>query len=248
MTKNIYTAITGIGIGILMGLSKSPILAQILVPILTVMVSLISILSGQTTPTKSEEASTILGLKNINILPVMSLVIGLVFGAYFGLLARNYDITNPSTWAKRTKSDNEIDSLTFDIKLLSLRQSKLILEKQNNYLLNQEIKPNSDGLTYSDLTNLLKSFEEQNKKIEKFALNTDDKSKDLEEKSILHGVKGASAESVCKIKKFCRLDGVDLIFACQYIDNAEIREIINSSTINIDSLKSKMHRICKCNQ
>ncbi|MDX2278079.1 MAG: sulfite exporter TauE/SafE family protein [Saprospiraceae bacterium] len=83
---------TGVGIGIFLGLSDSPILLQILVPILTVIAGLLSILSGQKTNENSSGSGNLLD-KNISPFPIMWLIIGMVAGAFTGLLAKNYDVT-----------------------------------------------------------------------------------------------------------------------------------------------------------
>jgi hypothetical protein len=243
--KNIYTLIAGFGIGILMGLSKSPILVQILVPVLTLFVSLISVLSGQSGQTKSEEVgTTILGLKNVNILPIMAMIVGLVFGAFIGLICRNYDITNPSAWSKKTKFDLSIDSLNMDIKLLSLNQQKIVLEKQNKYLVLQEIKANTESsLTFSELTSIKKISEDQNNKI-----NIPDKRESKESQSVLFGEKGMSIEQACKlIPKICDLSPAELVAACLRIDDYDIKTILRSSKIDTDSLKFKISETCNCN-
>ncbi len=88
------SASIGTLVGIFLGLSESPILLQILIPLLTVIVGLLSILTGQKSdekPTTNE--TTFLGNKNISPFPIMWVVLGMVAGSFMGLLAKNYDIT-----------------------------------------------------------------------------------------------------------------------------------------------------------
>lgn len=241
--RNIYTLITGFGIGILMGLSKSPILAQILVPVLTLFVSLISILSGQSGQTKPDEQGSILGFKNVNILPITALVIGLVLGSLNGLIFQNSDITNPTTWHKKDKYDIAIDSLNMDIKLLSLKQEKIVLEKQNNFLVSQEVKANSESnLIFSELTNIRNDIAMQNNKT-----IVPDKQDAKESQTLLFGANGMSIRQACKlIPTICDLPPAELVAACIRIDDYDIIEILRGPKINTDSLKSKINKICKC--
>jgi len=94
MKNNIAIFFTGIGIGIFLGLSESSILLQILVPLLTVIAGLLSILTGQkSNDNTSTNGSNLLINKNISPFPIMWMVIGMVIGSFTGLLAKNYDIT-----------------------------------------------------------------------------------------------------------------------------------------------------------
>lgn len=94
MKNNTAIFLTGIGIGIFLGLSESPILLQILVPLLTVIIGLLSVLTGQKSDDKtSGNESNLLLNKNISPFPIMWMVMGMVIGSFIGLLAKNYDIT-----------------------------------------------------------------------------------------------------------------------------------------------------------
>ena len=215
------------------------------------MASLVSILTGQTIQAKSGETSNILGLKNISVLPIMLLISGIVLGAYFGLLSKNFDITNQGKLFGNTvsyKGDPAIDSLIVKIKLLTLRQEVLILEKQNEYLLHQRIVPTSEILSFNDFTNLKKELGEQNNTIDIFTKkNIDTKinspEKEVKSVTVLHAT---TMEDLCKISYICRLTGADLVAACKNIADYDIKSIVKSPIINTDSLKFKINQICNC--
>ncbi len=110
---------TGLGIGIFLGLSESPILLQILIPLLTVVVGLLSILTGYQ---KDENLNTSEGSnltnKNISPFPIMWVVLGMVAGSFLGLLAKNYDITGRGEMFGQTTAENANLKLEDDTKVL----------------------------------------------------------------------------------------------------------------------------------
>jgi hypothetical protein len=100
MKNYIALFFTGIGIGIFLGLSKSPILLQILVPLLTIIVGLLAILTGQKgfeKPEKEGKEYSLLKLSNINVFPIMWMVLGMVAGSALGILAREYQVLSPNS-------------------------------------------------------------------------------------------------------------------------------------------------------
>ncbi len=108
---------TGLGIGIFLGLSESSILLQILIPFLTIIVGLLSILTGQKNDDKSNtNDSSLLTNKNISPFPIMWVVLGMVAGSFLGLLAKNYDITGrgeifgQTTYSKELSSTKLVDA------------------------------------------------------------------------------------------------------------------------------------------
>lgn len=111
MKNSIGLFFTGVGIGIFLGLSESPILLQILIPLLTIIVGLLSILTGQKNEEKPNQSEgNLLVNKNISPFPIMWVVLGMVVGSFLGLLAKNYDITGrgvmfgqPTTYSPDTK-------------------------------------------------------------------------------------------------------------------------------------------------
>lgn len=116
MKNGIGLFFTGIGIGIFLGLSESPILLQILIPLLTIIVGLLSILTGQ----KSEEKSNtnegnLLVNKNISPFPIMWVVLGMVAGSFLGLLAKNYDITGQGVMFGQPTSRDFTDTKLVDV-------------------------------------------------------------------------------------------------------------------------------------
>jgi|GEM_PF-5476890 len=121
MKNNLATFISGISMGILIGLSESEILAKILVPILTVVIGALSILVGYKTSEKGDDSSAGFEklINRINLFPIMFLVVGIVVGAFGGLYAKNYDIMSPKT----TIVDNENTQASSD----SQRKSRTIL-------------------------------------------------------------------------------------------------------------------------
>jgi len=97
MKNNIALFFTGFGIGVFLGLSKSPILLQILVPILTIVVGLLAILTGQENGSGYDKKDTSFSkMKNINAFPIMWMILGMVSGSVPGMLARNYNILSPN--------------------------------------------------------------------------------------------------------------------------------------------------------
>jgi len=107
MKNNIGLFFTGVGIGIFLGLSESPILLQILIPLFTITVGLLSILTGQKSDEKSNtDKENLLINKNISPFPIMWVVLGMVLGAYLGLLAKNYDITGRGVIFGQTTAKN----------------------------------------------------------------------------------------------------------------------------------------------
>lgn len=115
MKNSIGLFFTGIGIGVFLGLSESPILLQILIPLLTIIVGLLSILTGQKTEEKSNsnEGNLLLN-KNISPFPIMWVVLGMVAGSFLGLLAKNYDITGRGVMFGQPTSNNSTDTILVD--------------------------------------------------------------------------------------------------------------------------------------
>jgi len=104
--------ITGVGIGFFLGLSESPLLSQILVPILTVIAGLLSILTGQKNIDGSGEMGTkSVFNKRISPLPIMWIIIGMVVGSSVGLLAKNYDIFRNRNLQLINQIDSESDTV-----------------------------------------------------------------------------------------------------------------------------------------
>ena len=247
MKSNIYILITGVGIGVLMGLSESPVLVQILVPVLTVVASLISILTGQTNQAKTGEGGAFLGLKNISVSPIMSLIIGLVLGTFLGLFSKNFDITNRGKLFGNevtSKSELALDSLIVKIRLLSLKQEILILEKQNEYLLSKGIETDSKGLSFDDLENIKKVMKEQNKLIEQLTKNGDISTRTSIRNFQNSGIGGAS--HICYSLKLCQKNGLELTKILKDNSNEEIQIILNKYQNSPDSINHQIKKYCNC--
>lgn len=115
MKNNIALFFTGCGIGVFLGLSKSPILLQILVPILTIVVGLLAILTGQKGGSEENKEETNLSImKNINVFPIMWMILGMVSGSIPGMLARNYDILSPKQVQIEKSGELEAEKLEVD--------------------------------------------------------------------------------------------------------------------------------------
>ncbi len=111
MKNNLATFISGISMGILIGLSESEILAKILVPILTLVIGTLSILVGYKRDEKGDDSAEGFEklINRINLFPIMFLVVGIVVGAFGGLYAKNYDIMSPPKVvleSEKTHADN----------------------------------------------------------------------------------------------------------------------------------------------
>lgn len=144
MKNNVALYFTGLGLGVFLGLSKSPILLQVLVPMLTIVVGLLAILTGQKNESTENEPdnTTLLRIKNINVFPIMWMILGMVSGSIPGMLARNYDIFSPkkepTVEAKNEKEpEKAVDgsssilfgdekNLCSELKLCSLEGAELI--------------------------------------------------------------------------------------------------------------------------
>ncbi len=121
MKNNRALFFTGIGIGIFMGLSKSEILLQILVPLLTIIVGLLAILTGQKNYEKSDENETqIEKLKNINIYPVMWMILGMVAGSALGIPARTHQIFTPKHLKQKNFEQGDVS--TYETVLFNLTE------------------------------------------------------------------------------------------------------------------------------
>lgn len=97
MKNNLATLIIGISVGVLLGLSETEILEKVLLPVFTLIVGILSILAGyRKTDGATESRDDIKKLiTQINLLPVMFLIVGMVGGAFIGLYAKNHDVTSP---------------------------------------------------------------------------------------------------------------------------------------------------------
>lgn len=102
--------VIGIGIGWLIGLSVSPVLNIILTGLVTILAGVLTVLSGisksdVTTEGVVNDKKLVTSKKiNINLFPLMWLVIGIVFGSGSGIYIRNIDLMKMNEYRKYEKS------------------------------------------------------------------------------------------------------------------------------------------------
>lgn len=90
--------ITGMGIGWLAGLSVSPVISMIITTIIGSAAAIIAAVSGlnnQQVDNDDTNGSNVRRFPSLDTLPIAALVIGLVIGSYFGILARTHDWLEP---------------------------------------------------------------------------------------------------------------------------------------------------------
>ena len=238
MKNSIAIFFTGIGIGILLGLSDSPVLLQVLVPLLAIIVGLLSIFTGQKNYEASEgKESNLSRIQNVSALPIMLMVIGMVSGAFLGMLARNYDICSPP-WVSNPEKGNPINVIVLNQETSDSSKTAGMNDAQAAELIHL--------LKNSSNNEVRKAFGLGNANKLKENVRTADESKTTADNpkrsgTVMHGTQSELCNS-----KICKLSGAALVAELCYSDHVEIKRIINSPIINTDSLKSKVNQICKC--
>lgn len=239
MKNNIGLFVTGIGIGIFLGLSDSPILLQVLVPFLTILSGLLSIFTGQKNQEPAEAKEGELNkFRNLSSIPMMLVVVGMVFGSFLGMLARNYDICSPA-WLADSKKDPQVNVVVvpFEKGDTSILNNRQIIE-----LINQA-KNKSNIEKGKDLDIKGNPPKEEPQKIR--ANNSQSiPPKTNNSQTVLH----ESQEELCSKPNICILRGAELVSACRYVEHSDIKRIVRSPMINTDSLKFKINQICNCKQ
>lgn len=240
MKNSIGLFLTGLGIGIFLGLSESPILLQVLIPLLTIIAGLLSILTGQQNNEKSNANEVgLLNNKNISPFPIMWVVLGMVTGSFLGLFAKNYDITSQGKlFGNKVNSKNEraVDSLSFVIECLQLEMEIKILEKENEYISQAKIDTSKIGL--NELIKIKESIKLQKKPLQD--------SKDNNNNESNSGLRD-SKDNPCFVKDLCYKSGEKLAEIFKYESNNDFREILKKYKNSPDSIKIKIANLCNCN-
>ena len=132
--------LTGFGIGWLAGLSVSPVVSIVITSVTGAAAAIVAVLSGfEQTSADGEETTKLrqfLGLQP-NPWPQALLVIGIMFGSSFGILARNYnwlgsDLSSElNKWAKADLENNAVARRLFELQYpyTPYVRSKNLLEK-----------------------------------------------------------------------------------------------------------------------
>lgn len=169
MTKNLVGLFfTGVCIGIFLGLSKTPVLLQILVPLFTIIVSLLAIFTGKSNYESKNEV--LKSIKNVSVFPIMWLLIGMVIGSCLGLLMKNYDVLAPSRGEINVNDKNQpkvesrtvLHNITKDecenLDLCSVKGGELL--KRVIYFENPEVEYllSKQVFSFEELENKLKSI------------------------------------------------------------------------------------------
>lgn len=238
MKNSLALFFTGTGIGILLGLSDSPVLLQVLVPLLAIIVGLLSIFTGQKNYEASEgKESNLTRIQNVSAVPIMLMVIGMVSGAFLGMLARNYDICSPP-WVSNPEKEKPINVILLNQETSDSTKTADLSDAQVGELIHL--------LKNSSNNEIRKAFDLEKVDKPKGNTKTLDDSKTPADKPKSHGtvVHGTQGE-LCN-PKICKLNGAALVAELCYSTHPDISRIVNSHIINVDSLKSKINQICKC--
>ncbi|MBR9921756.1 MAG: hypothetical protein GYB31_13030 [Bacteroidetes bacterium] len=115
MKNTLAIFVSGVCIGVMLGLSRSETLSSVLVPIISVLMSLVSIVAGVKLLEKDIEAKKIPIVK-ISAVPVMFLLIGIIAGIFPGNLLRNYNVLSPNSSPLKTatETDNKDENEVID--------------------------------------------------------------------------------------------------------------------------------------
>jgi hypothetical protein len=107
--------VIGIGIGWLIGLSVSPVLNIILTGLITILASILTIISGISKSNAAAEDTVkdtnlvTSKIINVNLFPLMWLVIGIVSGSVSGIYTRNHDLIKMNEYSKYDGSISKED-------------------------------------------------------------------------------------------------------------------------------------------
>lgn len=227
---------TGFGIGIFLGLSESPILLQVLIPLLTVIVGLLSILTGQKDEVKPNESEPkLLNTKNISTFPIMWMVLGMVAGAFGGLYAKNHDITGTGVLFgnKVSSQSNQIEnSLESKTDAENLPENKVDL---------QTPKPDIETA----------SLEKENSLEDKNARSPSKKQGQIFPKTEVRKSSTFLRDNEkdrCNSLDLCNKNGPELVYLASKFKNKNIIRLLKGPSINLDSLKSKIIELCNCKE
>lgn len=112
ITDCILLFIIGLCVGLLTGLSISPVIQTVLSSILGISIAVVSILSGLESKSENSQNMKLFDYK-INIFPLTLLVLGITLGAIGGIYARTHDVLGQNSTVKveiKKQDKNDISS------------------------------------------------------------------------------------------------------------------------------------------
>jgi len=176
--------ICGAGIGILLGLSASPVLNIIVGSVIALVGGIIGGLSGLKSDSDAPRRRS-----SVSALPLATLVIGLVVGSLLGIYIRNYDLLAPSPqqfankWAGTDLPSNQLQKRLFENLYPSQQPEQTIEETVND---SEKSPVSNDDKSLSNRADTLKRETDKNT-VKKTAPSSSDK-KSIQSSTFLYSL------------------------------------------------------------